>query len=179
MVVAKFCNKKVWPNIGEPPLANSLSGRCTRSMWNDGKFMTWNHISKLFLDDLDCGLHLVPKITNDHIKLTPFSVMNVRLAAQVLSESVFQALNTFGPPDAIATAVYCRMFDKFFDCLNVRNTTEAITKAKPFLKPYETIDDERFAWLIHNIQVSEFLVWQCSVFTKNAKNNVLDTKMVR
>ena len=32
---------------------------------------------------------------------------------------------------------------------------------------------------IHNIQVSEFLVWQCSVFTKNAKNNVLDTKMVR
>ena len=119
--------------ISDPPhliktarncLANSLSGRCTRSMWNDGKFMTWNHISKLFLDDLDCGLHLVPKITNDHIKLTPFSVMNVRLAAQVLSESVFQALKTFGPPDAIATAVYCRMFDKFFDCLNVRNTTE-------------------------------------------------------
>ena len=38
-------------------LANSLAGRCTRSMWNDGNFLTWNHISKLFHDDIDCGLH--------------------------------------------------------------------------------------------------------------------------
>ena len=50
--------------------------------------MTWNHISKLFYDDVDCGLHLVQKLTNDHINLSSFSVMNVRLAAQVLSESV-------------------------------------------------------------------------------------------
>ena len=87
--------------IGDPPhliktallsncLANSLAGRCIRSMWNDGKFLTWKHISKLFIEDLDCGLHLVPKITNDHIRLTPFSVMNVRLATQVLSESVLK-----------------------------------------------------------------------------------------
>ena len=43
--------------IGDPPhliktarncLANSLARRCTRSMWNDGKFLTWNHISKLY-----------------------------------------------------------------------------------------------------------------------------------
>ena len=40
-------------------------------------------------------------------------------------------------------------------------------------------ETERSQLLVHNIQVSEFLVWQCSVFTKNAKNNVLDTKMVR
>ena len=38
-------------------LANSLFGRCTRNMWNDGKFLTWIHISKLFTDDLECGLH--------------------------------------------------------------------------------------------------------------------------
>ena len=50
--------------------------------------------------------------------------MNVRLAAQVLSlsESVFQALQTYGPPDAIGTAIYCQMFDQFFDCMNVRNS---------------------------------------------------------
>ena len=65
-----------------------------------------NHISKLFHDDLDCGSHLVPKITNEHIPLTPFSVMNVRLAAQVLSESVFQALRTYGPHGAIGIATY-------------------------------------------------------------------------
>ena len=128
-------------------LRNSLAGSCTRSMWNDGDFLSWNHISKLFYDDLDCGLHLVPKLTNDHINLTSFSVMNVRLAAQVLSESVSQALQTFGPSKAGATATFCLMFDKFFDCLNVRNTTEHIRKAKPFLKPYESEHDERSTWL--------------------------------
>ena len=58
--------------------------------------------------------------------------MNARLAAQTLSESVFQALQSFGPPEAIGTSIYCRMFDKFFDCMNVRNSVEAVTKAKPF-----------------------------------------------
>ena len=64
--------------ISDPPhliktarncLANSLAGRCTRSMWNDGQYLAWNHIPKLFNDNLDCGLHLVPKITTEHIKL--------------------------------------------------------------------------------------------------------------
>ena len=75
------------------------------------------------------------KITTEHIKLTPFSVMNVCLAAQVLSTSVSIALKSFGPPEATTTAKYCEMFDKFFDCFNVRNTKEYITKQKPFLKP--------------------------------------------
>ena len=102
--------------ISDPPhliktarncLVNSLAGRCTRSMWNDGQYLTWNHISKLFNDDLDYGLHLVPHITNEHIKLSPFSVMNVRLAAQLLSESVYQALHMYGPPEPAATSIYC------------------------------------------------------------------------
>ena len=70
--------------------------------------------------------------------------MNVWLAAQALSESVFQALQSFGPPEAIGTAIYCRMFDKFFDCMNVTNSVEAVAKAKPFLKPCENVDHECF-----------------------------------
>ncbi|XP_057299290.1 uncharacterized protein LOC130629929 [Hydractinia symbiolongicarpus] len=172
--------------ISDPPhliktsrncLLNSLSGRATRSMWNDGHYLTWNHISKLFHDDLDCGLHLVPKITNEHISLTPFSVMNVRLAAQVLSESVFQALQTYGPPDAIGTATYCRMLDKFFDCMNVRNSVECVRKQRPFLKPYENLDDERF-WLIDTF-LKYFTDWKISIadrndaqYTDNARANM-------
>ena len=56
--------------------------------------------------------------------------MNVKLAVQVLSDSVYQALKTYGPPEAIATANFCKMFDSFFDCMNVRNTQEAILKRK-------------------------------------------------
>ena len=159
-------------------LSNSLAGRCTRSMWNNGKYITWNHISKLFLDDLDCGLHLVPKITNERIKLTPFAVMNVRLAAQVLSESVFNALKTYGPPEAEESAKFCIMYDKFFDCLNVRNHKEAVTKSKPFLKPYSSPDDERFTWLLDTF-FKYFTDWKDSInartdgqFTDNAKANM-------
>ena len=72
--------------------------------------------------------------------------MNVRLAAQVLSFSVSSALEKFGPPEAACTAQYCNMFDSFFDCFYVRDKREM----KPFLKQYETIDDERFSWLMNS-----------------------------
>ena len=126
------------------------------------------------MEDLECGLQLCPKITTEHVQLTPFSPMNVRLAAQVLSSSVSIALKSFGPQEAAGTALYCEMFDKFFDCLNVRNCTEHITKQKPFLKPYSSINDERFDWLLHRF-LPDFTNWKESIesrpgiYTKNDK----------
>ena len=60
---------------------------------------------------------MVSKITNEHIKLTPYSVMNIKLAVQVLSDSVYHALTTYGPPEAVATARFCKMFDSFLTVL--------------------------------------------------------------
>ena len=128
-------------------------------------------------EDLECGLQLCPKITLDHIHLTPYSRMNVRLAAQVLSESVSTALLEFGPPDAKASAEYCLMFDKYFDCMNVRNSIETITKRKPFLAPYTSVDDERFVWLT-NTFLPYFDKWKASInnrsgnFTQNEKSQM-------
>ena len=68
--------------------------------------------------------------------------MRVNLAAQVLSASVAEVLKEFGPPEAAETAKLCEM-DAFFDCLNVRSTTEYQKKRKPFLAPYRSDDDER------------------------------------
>ena len=48
-------------------------------------------------------LHILPKLSNRHIKLTPYSKMNVRLAPQVLS-SVSQVLLAYSPPAAAETA---------------------------------------------------------------------------
>ena len=70
--------------------------------------------------------------------------MNVRLAAQV---SV--ALTTYGPAEARETAKYCYMFDKYFDCMNSRNTTEAHRKQKPDLARNESEGDNRFDWLVN------------------------------
>ena len=47
----------------------------------------------------------------------------------------------------IITAKFCLMMDMFFDCLNVRNTSEFKDKLKPFLKPQDSVDDVRFDWL--------------------------------
>ena len=66
------------------------------------------------------------------------------------------------------------MFDKFFDWLNVRNCTEHITKQKPFLKPYSSINDERFDWHLHMF-LPYFTNWKESIesrpgiYTKNYK----------
>ena len=72
--------------------------------------------------------------------------MRVNLAAQVLNEAVGNVLNNFGPEEAEGTGQFCIMMEKCFDYLNVRNTKEHIIKRKPFLKPYESVDDIRFPW---------------------------------
>ena len=103
----------------------SESGRGTRNTWNNG-FFSWSHIACLYYENLESGLKLVNKLTSDHINLTSYSVMRVNLAAQLLSETVGNVLNNFGPEEAEGTGQFCIMIDKFFDCLNVRNTKEHI-----------------------------------------------------
>ena len=36
----------------------------------------------------ECGLHILPKLCTEQAKLTSYSIMNVKLAAQVLSSTV-------------------------------------------------------------------------------------------
>ena len=47
---------------------------------------------------------------------TMYCMHFLRLAAQVLSSSVSITLKSFGPQETAGTALYCEMFDKFFDC---------------------------------------------------------------
>ena len=157
-------------------LSNSGSNRCTRFMWNNGFYILWSHITSFVHRDMDFHLSMLTKLTSDHINLTPFSVMRVRLAAQVLSETVGTVLKSFGPPETEGTGEFCLMMDKFFDCLNVRNKEEYKDKRKPFLKPYESVDDIRFAWLDQFLNYFE--QWKQSIedrpgdFTQNAKSNM-------
>ena len=103
--------------------------------------------------------------------------MRVNLAAQVLSSTVATILSTFGPPDAAGTAKLCEMVDSFFDCLNVRSTTEHQRKRKPFLAPYTSTEDERFQWL-KNEFLGYLQRWKQSTldrpgnFTLNARNRM-------
>ena len=168
-------NRDIFVIFDEPHVVKTARNNVAHSAFeNSGYYITWSHIFNLMMEDLECGLQLCPKITTEHIQLTPFSLVNVRLAAQVLSSSVSIALKSFDPQEAAGTALYFEIFDKFFDCLNVRNCTEHITKQKPFLKPYSSIYDERFDWLLHMF-LPYFTNWKESIesrpgiYTKNDK----------
>lgn len=142
--------------ISDPPhliktarncLLNSGSGLCSRFMWNNGDHILWSHVKQMFYDDQNHSLHLLPKLTYDHIHLTSYSKMNVRLAAQVLSSSMSKVLLNFGPKSSSTTAQYCQMIDSFFDIVNIRNTSDYLQKLKPLLEPFSSPDDPRLDWL--------------------------------
>ena len=73
----------------------------------------------------------------------PYSDMRVRLATQVLSDTVGSVLSEYGGPESFETTTFCLMMDKFFDCLNVRDLESHKLKRKQSLAPYEDVNDAR------------------------------------
>ena len=149
-------------------LLHSGSDGHSRFMLNQGCHILWKHIRNFFQDDSSSSLRLLPKLTPDHIYLTSYSKMTVRYAAQVLSSSVGNVLLEFGSKDCIETAKYCLLVDQFFDCGNVRNQQEYKFKRKPFLKPYSSINDERFDWL-ENVFLKYFQDWLIWIHKTHSK----------
>ena len=94
-------------------LYHSSTGR-PRYLWKNGKHLIWGHISNMYQLDLDCGLHLAPKLATDHIALTSYSTMHVELAVQILSNYVSTALKHYMSEEASETAMLCSMMNKFF-----------------------------------------------------------------
>nr|XP_006814529.1 PREDICTED: uncharacterized protein LOC102801316 [Saccoglossus kowalevskii] len=138
--------------------ANSESHGKSRSLWN-GNPILWRHLSKLVIDDQTRDIHLLHKIGYDHINITSFSIMRVNLAAQVLSETVANAIETYGPPDARETAKFVRYMDKFVDCLHVRCKEEYLRKKKPNLALYRNVNDPRLKWLEQDF-LNYFTSWE-------------------
>lgn len=128
-------------------LYNSGSGSRSRLMRNNGNYLLFHHIANLFYSDQELALHSVPKLTLDHVVLTSYSKMKVKLATQVLSKSVAMAFEESGDKEVLGTAKFCQMMNDLFDCTNVRSTNEHVRKRNDLIKPYSSCDDPRLAWL--------------------------------
>ena len=115
-------------------------------MWNDGKYLLWKHTAGMYCKDAESHLKALSKITYDHIILTPYLVMSVDLAAQILSSTMTSVLNHHGGNELSHTSKYCDIIDQFFDCMNVRIVSEHIRKRKKKVAPYTAVDDERLNW---------------------------------
>ena len=48
-----------------------LGGKGTRSLWNDGQQIVWDHLIQLNNDKVNSSLKLIPKLTIEHVRLTP------------------------------------------------------------------------------------------------------------
>ena len=64
--------------------------------------MLWEHISRCYFADLDLGLQQLPKLTIEHIHLTPYAKMRVNLTVQILSKSMAEALGRSMPIDEVS-----------------------------------------------------------------------------
>ncbi len=61
-----------------------------------------------------------------------------------MSCTVANALTFFNDDDTTETRLFIRLFDEFFDCLNVTNKLEGILKRKDARLAYYQADDKRF-----------------------------------
>ncbi|CAM1312591.1 PAH (predicted) [Pycnogonum litorale] len=106
-------------------------------------------------------LKMLPKLTEEHLRLNAFSKMRVNLAAHVLSSTVGKIMLQYSHADSSETANFILLVDKFFDCTNTRSLDEAHFKRKPELAPYRSIDDDRFDFLINDF-INYFTKWRMS-----------------
>lgn len=133
-------------------LANSYGHRSTRNLWKNGEDMKWKAIEVLYESSIDKKFpgH---KLTKAHVKLTAFSKMTVRLATQVISNSVRKCLlkkkddPKFKDIQILELSIFIEMMHKFFDCLNSRKRKEGEELTSPDREPFYSPDDERLIWL--------------------------------
>ena len=80
-----------------------------RYMWNNGQYLLFRHIADMFQNYQEYALHRLPKLTLDHILLTCYSKMKVKLAVKVLSRTVSTCLLESDDPSVVGTAMFCRV----------------------------------------------------------------------
>ena len=60
-------------------------------------------------EDQECGLHISLRLSNEDTESTPYSIMNVKLAAQMPNSTVSKILATYGHPEAASTAKFLNL----------------------------------------------------------------------
>ena len=118
----------------------------------------WNHIADIFYEDQKCALHILLKLSYEHIKLTPYSIFNVKLATKVLSSPVSKTWTSYGPPEVAGTAKFCLLMDSSFDIMSIRNIQSHEFERKPFLAPFISVNYDHSGWL-QNVFLNYFEDW--------------------
>ena len=90
-------------------LENSHGNLNSKTPVRNGMSISWSHIVSTVEEDKSHSLTRLPRIKEEHIHLSPQLRMRVKLAAQVLSTSMANALQMRDIPAMQETATFCRM----------------------------------------------------------------------
>ncbi|VEN56934.1 unnamed protein product [Callosobruchus maculatus] len=136
----------------------------------DGKQISWSYIDKLVDLQYEEQLHLATKVKMRHLHWTK-EKMKVRLATQILSKSVSDALNYLCTDlkhhafrDAEPTANFIKLFNDLFDIFNSKNRLAKYKYKRPLSQhnKAETYDYlERIRSYILNLKIGNEPVTQC------------------
>lgn len=118
----------------------------------DNQVASWSDIVTFYEKDSKLNNRLAPKLTKSHINPTNFERMRVKLATQVISNSVVCGLETYVnlgalPESASGTIHLLSTFDKLFDIFNSSN----LKSTKLFNKPFRG-DDHQIKFLNDTLQ---------------------------
>ena len=84
---------------------------------------------------------------------------------QVLSESVAKAIQLTQGQESEETVRFITMFDRFFDCFNVRCFNAGKHQRKPFKQPYRSGNDFRLKVCTMCVYTHNTASCLCSCFT--------------
>ncbi|KAK3932751.1 Transposable element P transposase [Frankliniella fusca] len=137
--------------------SNSYGHKHTRNMWKNGQKISWEAIEMLHSVSV-AEKYKIHKLNQAHVRLTPFSRMNVKLATQTMSASVVQALVSYEQDSRFNGLINSELKNfnlivtTFFDCLNGSNDPDGKrNKRNSHLQPYYSLQDERFKILKQDV----------------------------
>ncbi|CAK1583964.1 unnamed protein product [Parnassius mnemosyne] len=109
----------------------------------NGKIASWDDIYKCYELDKQKDFRRAPKLTESHISPNNFQKRKLRLATQVLSDSVKTAVVTYAKTGDLnpcnGTVEFIDTMDKLFDVLNSNN----LYSTKPYNNPYRANELQR------------------------------------
>ena len=102
---------------------------------------------RLYFTFKQCTFRKLFRLNSQNVFPNSYSVMKVKYAAEVLSDTVALDIEQQNSPSTKETVRFIRYFNKFFDCLNGAHSAQHIRTRNSNLAPYTNENDPRFEWL--------------------------------
>ena len=118
-----------------------------RHMEINGQKLLWKYIVRLYYTYRGNSLRQCFKLNAQNVFPNSYSTMRVKYAAEVLSQTVANALKILNWPGTEELINFIEKINKFFDILNGAHSSQTKKKLNDDLAPYTDIKDARFEWL--------------------------------